>query len=158
MWKLCSGCWLAQGLEHMQSWSLNTHSRKNLNWTWVGTASLAEATGSQSLQKVGVYDLELVESKLEGSTHLEGSPHQDVSDFSPTHSLATSQPESSRNCLRVAYSNQSTPCDGRLRPPRQRLLSPIIVGTSVLIRCHGLSLLLSSTDPSTCVSVPVWLE
>lgn len=152
MWKLRSGCWLAQGPQHMQSWSLYTHSRKNLNLTWVGTAGLAEAIGSQSPKNVGVYDLELVKSKLECS------PHQDFSDFSPTYSLATSQPESSRNCLRVAYSNQSIPCDGRLRPPRQRLLSPIIVGTSFLIGCHGFSLLLSSTDPSTCVSVPVWLE
>lgn len=134
----------------MQSWSLYTHGRKNLNLTWVGTAGLAEVTGSQSPQKAGVYDLELVESELECA------PHQDFSDISSTHSLATSQPESSRNCLRVAYSKQSIPCDGRLRLPRQRLLSSIIVGTSVLIGCHGLSLLLSSTDPSTSVSVPVW--
>lgn len=151
MWKLRSGCRLAQGPQHVQSRSLYTHSRKNLNLTWVGASGFAEATGSQSPQKAGVYDLELVESKLECS------PHQDFSDFFYTHSLATSQPENSRICVRVAYSNQgSITCDGRLRPPRQRLLFPIIAGTSVLIGCHGLSLLLSTTDPSTCVSVSVW--
>lgn len=91
MWKLRSGCWLAQGPQHVQSRSLYTHSRKNLNLTWVGAAGLSEATGSQSPQKAGVYDLELVESELECA------PHQDFFDFSSTHSLATSQPEKFQN-------------------------------------------------------------